>query len=62
MARFAIVDNKTKVVSNVVVWEGNRWMSVPGTLVIHSDTAGIGDVYDEKTNAFIKQPEPVEQG
>jgi len=60
MARFAIVDNKTKIVTNVVVWNGDRWMSIPGTWVVQNDTVNIGDIYDPTRNVFIAGPEQKE--
>jgi hypothetical protein len=53
MANFAIVDNETKKVVNVVVWEGKEWLPPRNHLVIESDVANIGDIYDVTSQTFI---------
>jgi hypothetical protein len=60
MARFAIVDAKTNEVTNCVVWNGDRWMSIPGTWVVQTDLVNIGDIYDPKTNTFTRPEQPQE--
>jgi hypothetical protein len=55
MARHAIVNKENKVV-NVVIWEGAEWLPPRNHLVVHDKTelCNIGDMYDPKTNLFIK--------
>jgi len=53
MANFAIVDNETKKVVNVVVWEGDEWLPPRNHLVIESNVANIGDIYDVTRQSFI---------
>lgn len=50
--RHAIVNNETKEVVNVVIWEGAEWLPPRGHLVVQDDTVNIGDIYDEETNTF----------
>ena len=53
MANFAIIDNETKKVVNVVVWEGEEWLPPRNHLVIESNVANIGDIYDVTRQSFI---------
>jgi hypothetical protein len=55
MADFALVDNKTNKVVNIIVWEGAEWLPPRDHLVIESD-ALIGDIYDTETRTFSKPP------
>ena len=52
MAKFAVVNNESKEVTNIVVWEGAIWMAPRGHLVVQSDTAKIGQIYDVENNTF----------
>lgn len=52
MAAHAIVNNETKEVVNVIVWDGAEWLPPRGHLVIQSDVANIGDIYDSETKTF----------
>lgn len=54
MPRFAVVDAKTYIVQNCVIWDGSRWMAPAGNWVVQNDTVGIGDIYDPKTNTFTR--------
>ena len=54
MARHAIVNNETRKVVNVVIWEGKEWLPPRNHLVVMSDSADIGDDYDEKSRKFTK--------
>lgn len=51
--RYAVVENDTRLVVNVVQWEGAEWLAPRNHLVIRSDLANIGDTYNEATNSFI---------
>jgi len=51
---FAVVDAATNIVVNIIVWEGGEWLPPRNHLVIKSDTANIGDIYDPATKTFIK--------
>lgn len=55
--RHAIVDKDNKVV-NVVIWEGAEWLPPRNHIVIRSDNASIGDIYDPVRNVFLK---PIKQ-
>ena len=50
--RHAIVNNDTKKVVNVVIWEGHEWLPPRNHLVVQNDVVNIGDIYDVETNAF----------
>lgn len=52
MSRHAIIENTTKKVVNCVIWEGKEWLPPRNHLVVRSDTANIGDEYNEETNTF----------
>lgn len=57
MANFAVVENETKKVVNVIVWEGAEWLPPRDHLVIRSDVANIGDTYNKETQTFHKSEE-----
>ena len=54
--RYAVIDNGTNIVVNVVMWNGDTgpdgWHSPEGTYVIQSDIANIGDIYDPDNGTF----------
>lgn len=52
MANFAVVENATHKVVNIIVWEGAEWLPPRDHKVIKSDTANIGDIYDPETKTF----------
>jgi hypothetical protein len=52
MANFAIIENETKKVVNVVVWDGQEWLPPRNHLVIESNDANIGDTYDQENQTF----------
>lgn len=54
MARHAIIENSTKIVVNCVEWHGAEWLPPRNHLVVQSETANIGDIYDEVTKTFSK--------
>jgi len=58
MVGFAIVENESKQVVNVIDWEGAEWLPPRNHLVIKSDEASIGDIYDPLTKTFTK-PEQI---
>lgn len=57
MANFAIVENETNKVVNVIVWEGAEWLPPRNHLVIQSDVANIGDIYNPETQTFYPSEE-----
>lgn len=54
MVAFAVVENETKLVVNVIDWEGAEWLPPRNHLVIRTDEANIGDVYNTETKTFSK--------
>ena len=58
MARHAIIESKSKIVVNCVVWEGKEWLPPRDHLVVQSDVANIGDIYDESKKSFISTVKP----
>lgn len=52
MDRFAVIENDTKRVVNVIIWQGAEWLPPRDHMVVPSDTANIGDIYNEKTKTF----------
>jgi hypothetical protein len=57
MTRYALVDNATKKVTNVIHWEGAEWLPPRNHHVVYHEQAGIGDVYDEENMKFIRTHE-----
>jgi len=57
MANFAIVENESKLVVNVIVWDNAEWLPPRNHMVIQSDTANIGDIYNPDTQTFEKAGE-----
>jgi len=55
MANFALVENETNLVVNIIVWDGAKWLPPRDHSVIQSDTANIGDLYDPQTQTFLQQ-------
>jgi rRNA processing protein Gar1 len=55
--KHAIVD-QNNVVVNIIVWEGAEWLPPRNHMVIRSDDASIGDIYDPVRNVFLK---PIKQ-
>jgi len=55
---FAVVDAGTLVVDNVILAKDG--FAIDGKVLVASDTAGIGDLYDEATGQFTQPvvPEP----
>ena len=53
--RYAIIENESRKVVNVVMWEGAEWLPPRNHLVIRSDKANIGDSFDETTMAFTSK-------
>lgn len=57
MANFAVIENDSKIVVNIIVWEGAEWLPPRNHMVIESDTANIGDIYNPDTKTFEKAGE-----
>ena len=54
MYRYAMIDPKTNVVKNVVIWDGvTEWAPSKTHLMIRSEKANIDDTFDYKTDSFI---------
>jgi hypothetical protein len=59
--RHAVIDSKTHVVKNVIIWDGvSKWSPPADTYVIRHDKCDINDTYDAKKKAFIKPQRPAE--
>lgn len=52
MAIFVVVENETNIVVNSIIWDGAEFLPPRNHLVIQSDTARIGDIYDVETKTF----------
>ena len=53
--RWAIIDPKTNVVMNCILWDGSgRPPGGPDMLHIEDDGCDRDDIYDSSTNTFIK--------
>lgn len=59
MNSYAIVNKTTNIVVNMTVWDGiSEWHPGDEYLLMQTDSAGIGDVWDG--NTFITLVSPVE--
>lgn len=61
---YAIIDNITNIVINIVLWDGDTsvWQPPEGTFAIQTDVAGPGWIYDPATGTFTNpkpRPEPI---
>lgn len=54
MDRFAVIENDSRLVVNVIIWKGAEWLPPRDHLVVPSETANIGDTYDEEKKTFKK--------
>ena len=51
---YAVINNQTNIVENVVVWDGeNEWLPPEGTYVICIDGAEAGIGWKYENNTFI---------
>jgi hypothetical protein len=58
---YAIIRNN--IVENIIVWDGVTPYTPPeGTILVRTDTAGIGWIYDPATGEFTPPAEPVIEG
>ena len=57
MTRYALVEDKSRIVTNIVCWEGGEWLPPRNHHVVFSEYAGIGDMWDEENNIFLRQDE-----
>ncbi len=55
MTRHAVIENESRLVVNCVEWNGGEWLPPRNHLVVQSDIANIGDIYDEKNKSFISK-------
>jgi hypothetical protein len=54
--RWAVINNETKKVVNVIEWDGvAAWAPPSGHYVIATDVDDIGDTHDQKKQIFIKK-------
>lgn len=52
LMRHAVINNDSKKVVNIVIWEGAEWLPPRNHIVVRTDKGNIGDIYDEKANDF----------
>lgn len=50
--RHVIVDPKTNIVRNIVLWDGAEWLPPQGYIVFPSHEGQIGDRWDEEKGCF----------
>ena len=61
MSIYAMIDENTNIVSNVIVLEeGAHWQPPAGVYMVNIDglEVGIGFTYDKTTNTWTPQEEP----
>lgn len=52
--RYAVIDELTGRVINVVLWDGGQWSPPVGTYVVQSDFADRGDLFNPDFAIFSK--------
>lgn len=52
--RYAVVEEATGIVKNVIVWGGSRWSPPEGHIAIPDERVNIGDIYDKTTQSFSR--------
>lgn len=53
--RYAVVNEASQEVINVIMWDGESpWKPPTGHFLKKSDEVGIGDVWDEKRQEFLR--------
>ncbi len=60
MSRYAVINNESRKVVNVVIWEGAEWLPPRNHLVVPCKDGGIGWYYHEDKNAFTPPPPKIE--
>lgn len=50
--KHAIIDAKTGLVRNIVIWEGAEWLPPKDHFVVHDCDGQIGDYWHQDTNTF----------
>jgi hypothetical protein len=50
--RHAIIDPKTGLVRNIIMWDGAAWLPPHGHYVVHDCEGHIGDYWHQETNSF----------
>lgn len=51
--RHVIINNKTKKVVNIIVWDGQEWLPPIDHIVVRNDVGNMGDTWNEENNTFI---------
>jgi len=59
--KHAVINNETKKVVNIIIWDGAEWLPPRNHFVIRSDIAEIGDIWNEKDNSFVKDSSSMEK-
>lgn len=55
MHRYAVINNQTHEVVNVILWDGiTQWAPPTGHYVVQHDQCDIGDSWDQKKQLLIK--------
>ena len=60
MYRYAVINEQTKIVSNVVIWDGStEWKAPDGHYLIRHEECDINDIHEEidGIQTFMKVPE-----
>lgn len=50
--RHAIIDSKTGLVRNIVIWDGGAWLPPKDHYVVHNCHGQINDYWHQETNSF----------
>ena len=53
--KHAIIDAKTGLVRNIVIWEGAEWLPPKNHFVVHDCDGQIGDYWHQDSDTFYTQ-------
>lgn len=52
--RYAVIDQTTNLVINVILFSSGVWNPPKGTFIIQDNMANIGDIYNPDTKTFTR--------
>ena len=58
--RCGLVDPKTNICVNAIIWNGDPWLPPPGYMVVEHALANVGWTWDAAQNTFIPPAAPEE--
>lgn len=55
--RCGLVDPKTNICVNAIIWNGDPWVPPPGYMVVEHALANVGWTWDAAQNTFVSPQE-----